>query len=388
MTVDDVLGSVLGHARLTPDRPAVSDPDRSLTYGALVDEVARLADGLSQRGVGAGSRVCLFLPNSVDFVVGALACLRIGAIFVPLATTDPPARLSSVLDDCSPTLVVSADRAEEDLPIPPELEGWQWAEIGALRSSEPVGSPLPAGRRVAYAIYTSGTTGSPKGVMIGTSAFAAAVEATATALGLGPDTRTLCVSPFHFDGSFGTLFPTLAVGGAVVIRPREALLFPRTFFRAVANESITYTGFSPSYLRLLLTSPLLTGLDGSTLDCIALGGEASSLADVEALRSAAPSVRVFNRYGPTETTIAVTHIELTPAVTADGTVPIGRPHPGVTFHLVDHDGGLIPDAHRVGELYIGGDQLMDGYWGHRPSPPRCCAPTWWPASCSTGPAIW
>ena len=72
---------------------------------------------------------------------------------------------------------------------------------------------------------------------------------------------------------------------------------------------------------------------------------------------------MFNRYGPTETTIAVTHEELTPELIADGTVPIGRPHPALTFHLVDDSGHLIDNADRVGELYIGGPQLMSGYWG-------------------------
>jgi len=61
---------------------------------------------------------------------------------------------------------------------------------------------------------------------------------------------------------------------------------------------------------------------------VALGGEASSPAEVRALWEAAPGIRVFNRYGPTETTIAVTHIELTPELLAGGTVPIGCPHPG------------------------------------------------------------
>ncbi len=226
--------------------------------------------------------------------------------------------------------------------------------------------PSPRGGppgRAAYAIYTSGTTGSPKGVLIGTGAFLAAVRSTAEALGLDRDTRTLCVSPFHFDGSFGTLFPTLFVGGAVVIRPRESLLFPRTFFRAVQRERITYTGFSPSYLKLLLASPQMDELQGSTLQVIALGGEASALADIRALWAAAPQLRVFNRYGPTETTIAVTHLELTGELVADGTVPLGRPHPGVTFHLVDDRGHLVDQADQVGELYIGGSQLMTGYWG-------------------------
>ena len=96
---------------------------------------------------------------------------------------------------------------------------------------------------------------------------------------------------------------------------------------------------------------------------VALGGEACSAADVEALWAAAPGVRVFNRYGPTETTIAVTHVELTPGMVADGVVSMGRPHPGVDFHLVDESGRLVDEAGQVGELHIGGAQLMTGYWG-------------------------
>ena len=104
------------------------------------------------------------------------------------------------------------------------------------------------------------------------------------------------MSPFHFDGSFATLFPTLSCGGAVVIRPREALVFPRTFFRAVASEGITYTGFSPSYLRLLLASELIETLAESHLQVVALGGEASSPADIRALWAAAPGLDLLYRH--------------------------------------------------------------------------------------------
>jgi len=211
-------------------------------------------------------------------------------------------------------------------------------------------------------MYTSGTTGTPKGVLIGSVAFGAAVASTSDALGLDRFTRTLCVSPFYFDGSFATLFPTLFSGGTVVIRP-YSLLFSRTFFTTVLNERITYTGFSPSFLRLLLASPQLAKLSESVVDVIALGGEASSAADVRALISVAPQIRVFNRYGPTETTVVVTHQHLTIEVLDTGAVPIGCPHPGVSFHVVDGEGLIIEESGRVGELYIGGVQLMDGYWG-------------------------
>ncbi|MGD0392549.1 MAG: amino acid adenylation domain-containing protein [Acidimicrobiales bacterium] len=364
MTTPDVLPALLDHVGTGPDRPAVKDLERDLTYRELGDDAARVAAGLGLRGVKEGDRVALHLPNSVDFVVAALACLWIGAIFVPLAVTDPDARLETILGDCAPAIVITSDDRADGGGGAPVSGRDRPAGISELRA--PVGD-LPApdrvSTRIAYAIYTSGTTGTPKGVLIGNRAFAAAVAASARALGLGAGTRTLCVSPFHFDGSFGTLFPTLFSGGAIVIRPREALLFPRTFFNTVRNEAITYTGFSPSYLRLLLSSPQVDQLAGSALEVVALGGEACSASDVQALWDAAPGVEVVNRYGPTETTIAVTHANVTPESIAGGTVSMGQPHPGVSFHLVDEEGRLVESAGRVGELYIGGNQLMEGYWG-------------------------
>jgi amino acid adenylation domain-containing protein len=352
-----ILDSVLRHARSDPRRPAASDGTRSLDYGELRDEVGDVAAGLAARGVRAGDRVAIHLTNSVDFVVAALASLWLGAIFVPLSATDPEARLAVIIDDCDPSFVITgvADSGAA------ALDHARAVTIPALRAGRSVPDPAPDVDRPAYAIYTSGTTGTPKGVLIGHNAFRAAVAATIDALGLDRSTRTLCVSAFHFDGSFATLFPTLVVGGTVTIPPRDSLLFPRTFFRAVTRHEITYTGFSPSYLRLLLGSPQVSGLAATSLAVIALGGEAASRADIEAFRAAAPDVRIFNRYGPTETTIAVTHHEVLPA--ADGVpVPIGRPHAGVSFTLVDEDGAVIDGPGRVGELHIGGDQLMDGYW--------------------------
>jgi D-alanine--poly(phosphoribitol) ligase subunit 1 len=364
----DVLSAIVAQAGGGPDRAAVKDLERELTYAELGHEVARVAAGLRGRGVVEGDRVALHFPNSVDFVVTALACLSVGAIFVPLSVSDPMARLAIIVGDCAPALIVAAD---DDLGAttwragrgqPPTVAFSDLASTGADPFGEAALGDAGADRG-AYIIYTSGTTGTPNGVLIGRAAFAAAVGATSSALGLGTDTRTLCVSPFHFDGSFATLFPTLCSGGTVVMRPRDALLFPRTFFRVVAAEAITYTGYSPSYGRLLASSPLMASLARTELRLVALGGEASSPADVRSLWEAAPEVVVFNRYGPTETTIAVTHMQLSPEVLADGTVPIGRPHPGVTFHLVDEQGALVEAAGQVGELYVGGDQLMTGYWG-------------------------
>jgi len=359
-SMSSVLGTIFGHSRSEPLRPAVKDGTRELDYGTLLEEVGHYADGLSSRGVKPGDRVGILMSNSVDFVIVALACLMTDAIFVPLSPSDPTVRLVTIIADCNPNFVV----VNETTAAVSSTLGVEKISILNLRSSSPVSThELTDSSQGSYIIYTSGTTGSPKGVLIGNAAFSAALSSTVEALGLSRSTRTLCISPFHFDGSFGTLFATLFAGGSVVIRPRDELLFPRAFFNTVAKEQITYTGFSPSYLRLLLSSPQVDRLRDSSLEIVALGGEAAIAADVLSLWSKAPQLKIFNRYGPTETTIAVTHAHLSKEMVARGTVSIGRPHPNVRFHLLSEDRVVVEGADQSGELYIAGIQLMDGYWG-------------------------
>jgi D-alanine--poly(phosphoribitol) ligase subunit 1 len=358
VTEHGVLGAVLDHANQAPNRLAVKDLDRALTRGELRAAAGRVAAGLLQKGVEPGDRVALLIGNSVDFVVAALGCLWAGATFVPLAITDPDLRRAQILADCRPAQVITAgsdQTAPSGLPA-----GTAWTSLSALSVADGR-TPPPVTGPVSYIIYTSGTTGIPKGVQISPEAFVSAVEACADAVGLTADDRALCVSPVHFDGSFSAIFPPLVRGVPLVIPDREALLFPRRFFSIVVSEGITVTSFSPSYLRLLRVSGRLGGLADTSLRVLALGGEAPSTADIRAVWAAGPGLRVVNRYGPTEATIAVAHLELTPELLDAGLVPIGHPHPGSSFHLVDEHGRLVDRPGVVGELYVGGPQLMAGY---------------------------
>ncbi len=356
----DSLSLILRHADASPDAPAAKDDDEALSYAELRERAGAFASGLSVLGVGPGDRVAIWLPNSVAFVACALGCMWLGAAFVPLSVDDPMARLGRILDDCDPKVLVSLHPAGTNLSSPTRRSA-DVSTILALAGPPPERASLS--QRDAYLIYTSGTTGMPKGVRIPNGSFAWSVTAIKALLGLDSTTRSLCVSPFHFDGSYGTLFPTLAAGGAVVIPRRDDLLFVKRFFRAVLTEGITHTGFSPSYLRLVLSSPKFATLRDGELRTLGLGGEECVADDLARVWAVLPDLRIFNRYGPTETTIEVTTFEVDRPPLASGKVPIGKPHPGVSFHLIDEDGQPIAGPNQTGELYIGGQQLMHGYWG-------------------------
>lgn len=357
-----VLDAVLRHAAERPSAEAVKDDEEVLSYRELGERVEAVAAGLHARGVQPGDRVALAVPNSASFFVAALGCLWIGAAFVPLSVDDPPARQDRVLANSAPRLLLTHRSADRSRSAATEAARGA-VELGDLMErAGPVPPRSTDSRRDAYLIYTSGSTGEPKGVRTPASAFRWAVTSAAAALGLDASTRALCVSPFHFDGAYGTAFPTLLAGGTIVVPRREELVFGKRFYRTVLEEGITHTGFTPSYLRLLLASPRMAHLARSEWRSLGLGGEECVAADVARLWKVLPELRVFNRYGPTETTIQVTTYEAEPADVALGRVPIGLPHPGVTFHVMRGDGSLVEGAGEAGELCIGGVQLMAGYW--------------------------
>jgi amino acid adenylation domain-containing protein len=357
----DLLGLVLRHAAHRPARLALRDDEGSFTYQQLAEHVARTASGLSALGVGAGDRVALYLPNSAEFVVLALGCLWLGAAWVPLQPNGPPLRVAAVIEDCRPALVVAREEqglALRDLGRPTATPG----EVAAAASSSP--PPRSADtERDAYLIYTSGTTGLPKGVRASQRAVCWETCRTAEALGLDETVRGLAVSAFNFDGSYGLVFPVLVAGGLLIVPRREDILFPKRFYQFVVDEAVTFTSFSPSYLRLVMRARQSVRLAGCQLRVLLLGGEECIAADVGKLWSVLPEVRVFNRYGPTETTIAVTTYPVTAEDVASGRVPIGAPHPGTEFFLLGEDGRLVHDDGVPGELFVGGEQLMHGYWG-------------------------
>lgn len=350
--VDDLLR----HSIERPHNPAAADPSGSLDWRGLAEVVARVAAGLARLGVGPGERLGIHLPNSLDFLIVVLATGWLDATFVPLDTTAPPARLAALVTDLDPAVVVSST-AE------PTIHGLPASTVAPLGLHGGGMAPLPGGAdHPAYIIYTSGTTGEPKGVVVSHRALDRSLTEMNGLIGLDPETRAMCVSPFHFDGSFATLFGTLHAGGLITIPERGTLQFPRRLLRWVSDYRVDTTGFSPSFLRLLIDGRALPWIGAGPLRTLGLGGEALAAGDVLALMEAAPELRVFNRYGPTETTIAVTHHRLLPEhLTAGEPVPVGRPHPGTRFHVLDqrHEPAA---AGRPGELWIAGEQLMDGYW--------------------------
>jgi non-ribosomal peptide synthetase component F len=210
-----------------------------------------------------------------------------------------------------------------------------------------------AADNVAYVIYTSGSTGCPKGVAISHASITSFLHSMAADLGLAADDRVLGLTPLSFDISALEIFLPCTVGAAVVLAPAEANTDPRVLASTLAESGVTVMQATPTTWRMLVES-------GWTCDPELLmlsGGEALDAGLARALRQRGG--RLWNLYGPTETTIWSTAAQVEES---DRRVCVGTPIRNTQVYVVDPWGRLVPPG-VVGELWIGGVGVGRGFVG-------------------------
>ncbi|MCA2205841.1 non-ribosomal peptide synthase/polyketide synthase [Nocardia rosealba] len=340
-----------------PEREAVTDGDRSLTYRELERASSRLARVLIDAGVGPDDVVAVGIPRSVESVLAVWAVAKAGAAWLPVDPSYPLDRITHMVTDSGARLGLTVDGSAAALPASIEwlaLDELKLMAECAARSSEPVTDldrvcSLRA-EHLAYVIYTSGSTGLPKGVLVtqaGIAGFAA--EETDRMVG-SPDARVLQVGSPSFDISVMEFL--LAVNSAATL----VLAVPGRHVgdelaQLLSEQRVTHALMTPSALAVLDPARL------EHLRMVMVGGEACP-PELVARWTEGPVTRVFvNAYGPSETTVAT---NISAPLTADTPLTLGTPLRGIAQWVLDSRLRPVP-AGVTGELYVAGAQIARGY---------------------------
>ncbi|HJW95775.1 MAG TPA: amino acid adenylation domain-containing protein, partial [Thermoanaerobaculia bacterium] len=339
------------------DSVATSFGGRQLTYGELNARANRLARVLADRGAASGALIGVCLDRSEEMVVTMLAILKSGCAYVPLDPDYPVARLHSMIEDAAVRLVVTQS------PHEAKVAGAPAAVIALDRDAETIAgydsanlSLQISGDSLAYVIYTSGSTGRPKGVAVPHRAVVRLILGT-NYVALRSDDRIAQAANASFDAATFEIWGALLNGARLVGVSKETVLSPRDLARTIRDEGIT-TLFVTTALFNQTAQQLPAAF--APLRHLLFGGEACDPRSVREVLAAGRPERLLHVYGPTEnTTFSTWHLVETVADDAV-TVPIGRAIGGSSTYVLD--ARLQPVSIGVmGELYLGGIGLADGY---------------------------
>lgn len=321
-----------------PERVAVVDGDRSITYGELDQYSDRLARYLMTVGAAPEERVALRIPRSLESVIAVWAVTKTGAAFVPIDPKLPAERAEHIATDAAPVATLTpADLAR--VWGPGANAGASDADWPAIDLANP-----------AYLIFTSGSTGRPKGVSVTHAGLSSLAAELVRSHGVADGSRVMhFVSP-GFDASVLELLMAVDSASTLVVVP------PDVYGGEELEDVLVQGGVNGGFI----TPAAVATLDPAklpALTALGVGGDTVPQALVDAW--AGKGRTLVNVYGPTETTIAVT----LGALRGGDPVRLGGPIPGTRLYVLDPY--LRPAPIGVaGELYIAGPGIARGYHGN------------------------
>ena len=339
----------------------IETAERRVTAAEVDREAARCAGGLSALGVVKGDRVAVQIEKSVEMVFLYLACLRLGAIYLPLNTAYRRTEIEYFLSDSEPRLFVCPpDRSVEYQPLA-DKAGTQLLTLGEAadgtlptRFTDAASAPATTliAEDIAAIVYTSGTTGRSKGAMLTHRNLLSNARALAKIWGITSKDVLLHALPiFHIHGLFVALNTSLLTASKMLFVPK----FDAATVLSLLPRATVFMGVPTYYTRLLDEA----GLNRASVANIRLfvSGSAPLSTETFATFEERTGHRILERYGMTETGIITSNPLAGPRI--PGTV--GVPLPETQVRIADDTGKPLPPD-QPGMVEVRGPGVFGSYW--------------------------
>lgn len=349
-----------------PDRAAMISGEERLSYGDLWKYSDLLAAALQRLCKDDRTPIPVFGHKSPLMLICFLACVKSGRGYCPVDVSVPWSRTMQIIESIQPPFVLACEDPEDSSST---VSFIRKEEIQYLMQEEYPEEQLQlspvSGEDLFYMIFTSGSTGNPKGVQITSDCLNHYLE---WSVGLGTSKKDkeghifLNQAPFSFDLSVMDLYTCLACGGTLYPLTKSQQSDFRLLLPALAASRASVWVSTPSFADMCLRDP---NFDSSLLPQISLFlfcGETLTNRTAQKLAGRFPDAVIMNTYGPTESTVAVTEVQVTPELTeTEIPLPVGRPKPGTWIEIHSPEGARLTDGER-GEIVILGNTVSPGYF--------------------------
>ena len=364
----NILDRIRQTAALHPERTAIQSGGESMCYGELWEKSGRLASWLLKKDGGEGGNklpAAVYGHKSPWMLVCFLGLVRSGRGYCPIDLSVPASRVHDILEALPSDFVFSVEEPPEELARGIKKEFLTMERLTAVLSegeADPDECEEVKGEDLFYLIFTSGSTGVPKGVQVTADCLNHFLDWSESFI---PEEGLVFLNqaPFSFDLSVMDLYTCLATGGTLYCLKKETQQNYKDLLAALGESGASVWVSTPSFADVCLADPAFGHKLLDRMKVFLFCGETLRNKTAGKLLESFPGARVYNTYGPTESTVAVTGIEVTKELAEQPSpLPVGRAKPGTLIQIRDEEGGIL-EYGKEGEIVILGDTVSPGYYG-------------------------
>lgn len=352
--------NIVEQAEKTPEAWAIFSSRRNLTYGELLNRANSLANYLRGQGAESNTLIAIVMKKGWEQVVACLAILITGAAYLPLDIDSPDDRLRSIFEDANVRMILTQSDYQKKFG---EILIIAVDTFPANGCSKQIQSSQQNLTDLAYVIYTSGSTGKPKGVGISHHAVTNTICDMNSRITITPKDRVFGLSHLNFDLSVYDIFGALSAGAALVIVDHDNYKNPELWYELMIKHGVTIWNSVPMLMQMLVEQLCMT-YSKNNLRHILLSGDRIPLSLPPSIRTTfGEQVAITSLGGATEASIWSIAYPIPKRIPSSWkSIPYGLPLKNQQYYV--YDSNLCDCAEWViGELYIGGIGLANGYWG-------------------------
>ena len=362
-TKKTILHEVFESAEKNSERIAVIHERKEVSYKQLKQFILIAAEKLSNMGLMHGDRVCLYIDNSIEYIVIYYAVWKCGCVVVALNTESKARNIINSIDHSKAKLFVYDEKLPEsknivkNKSVQVECVNVKSFYDGGNRSVIDSDDEFPSPEDVATIIYTSGTTGSPKGVTLSHKNLYSNMVSILAYLPITENDKFINVLPFYYCYGNSILHTHMMRGACVILV--NSMMFPNKVLEAIDEHKATSISGVPSTFIILLNHSDIDAYKLGSIKYVTQAGGPMAPSIITALIKRLPNSLLYIMYGQTEASARLAYLE--PDRIEDKLSSIGKPVPGVDISIL-RDNGQPVNVNETGNLFARGDNVMLGYW--------------------------
>lgn len=362
----NIIEGLIKQTNKNPNKIIFGDESREITYFEFLNLTKKLATKILEKNI-TKKPIAIYMDKNIECLNAMFSVAYTNNFYTVIDSSTPIDRINKIIDTLKPALIITEDSTDD-------LVKENFSNYEVLKYNDGIKTNInqtlltnSLNKMIdtdpLYILFTSGSTGTPKGTVVNHRSVITYITWFINEFNINEETIFANQTPFYFSMSVSDIFGTIFSGGTFYITPKIYFSFPIKLIEFMNEKKINTIYWVPSALSIVANLKVFDYAKPTYLKKVLFAGEVMPMKQLNYWINSLENVSYANLFGPTESTDICTFYKLNRKFKDDDALPIGKHCDNCDVFVINEKNELCKN-NEVGELYIRGSFLAEGYYNN------------------------